>query len=123
MDEIKKIHCIECGFAVEFCICGIKPIRSDDEIDTDAEREYQRTITDEKKGVPGWQKKDFRDPVFHRTVWAWIKQKVFSPAGSYVDSKINLAIGIGVKELIRKFSFWALLFLGVVAIIITIKMF
>ena len=51
---------------------------------------------------------DLRDPVFHRTVWAWIKQKVLSPAGNYVDSKINLAVETGVKTLIFKYG-WIIL--------------
>ena len=45
-----------------------------------------------------------RDPVFHRTVWSWVKRKMFNPVAGYVDSKVNMAIEIGIKSLLAKFG-------------------
>ena len=136
MDEIKKTHCIECGFIIPFCICDIKQIKSDDTIDTDTERQYHSdkaelevclTRGEKLKKIAKQSAKITREAMPDIAFW-WMKfQRSIIGAGgtvlNYADSKINLAIGIGVKELIRKFSFWTLLFLGVVAIIITIKLF
>ena len=94
-----------------------KRMLSDDVIDTPTEKRYLKTFNSIVKGVK-FVYKETRDPVFHRTIWSWVKRKVFNPVGGYVDSKVNLAIEIGVKSLIAKF--WWIGILVAIGIVILI---
>ena len=64
---------------------------------------------------------DFRDPVFHLTVWAWIKQKVFNPIGHYIDSKFKLGVKEFVKQAAKSFTVYMVIFLIIICIILTVK--